>query len=290
MQVGWWIGAIFDVMMVAGVVSAAFAIAMLIDTVLLSFDWVLTLVYPDTLPAFTASSMANAAQVIRLRISQFYVVAAGLGTPAMIWLSNTFNRDPHGPAWKDIYFSGLTLVVIWLIGASHAHEFYAIRPEAERRVWSFDYARLFIFNLALPVLFWFLFATGEQEGFVDYADKHLFRAPPSALFVLERDPSRCDVVLDHAGLRARHGNLAEGGGVLDPMPWIDEYLRGVTFGIPDAFGCSFNDIQFNPGNRAMAVAVTLFRTIVSFFSISVLLLPLQRLWRFAMGAAAKAQG
>jgi hypothetical protein len=227
--------------------------------------------------------------VIRLRISQFYIVAAALGIPAMIWIGNTFNPEPHGPAWKDIYFGGLTLVVIWLIGASHAYEFYAIRPEAERKVWSFDYARLFLFNLALPVLFWFLFATGEQAGFVDYANRHLFRAQPSALFVLERDTSRCEILLEHAGLRVHHSNVDEGGVVFDPMPWIDEYLRGVTFGIPDAFGCTFDDIQYNPGNRAMAVVMTLFRTIVSFFSISVLLLPLQRLWRLAVGPAAKAR-
>jgi hypothetical protein len=289
MQIGWGIGAIFDVMMVAGVVSAAIAIAMLIDTVLLSLDWFLALIYPDTWAAFMASSMANTAQIIRLRISQFYIVAAGLGMPAMVWLSNTYNRDPHGPSWKDIYFSGLTLVVIWLIGASHAHEFYTIRPEAERKVWSFDYARLFLFNLGLPVLFWFLFATGQQAGFIDYTDRHLFHAQPSALFVLERDSSRCELLLERAGLRARHSDVAQGGDVFDPIPWIDEYLRGVTFGVPDVFDCTFDDIQYNPGNRAMWAAMTLFRTIVSFFSISVLLLPLQRLWRFAVGPA-KAPG
>ena len=279
MQVGVWINLIFDVMMVAGVVSAAIAIAMLIDTVLLPLDWVLALIYPDTMPAFIASSMGNAAQALRLRLGQLYIVAAGLG-----WIYSTFNRDT---VWYHIYFGGLTLVVIWLIGASHAYEFYAIRPEAERKAWSFDYARLSIFNLALPVLFWFLFATAQQAGFVDYADKHLFHAPPGALFVLERDPSRCDLVLEHAGLRARHSNIAEGGGVFDLMPWIDEYLEGVTFGVPDLFSCSFTDVQQNPDNPTMAAAVYLFRTIVSLFSISVLLLPLQRLWRFA---GAKARG
>jgi hypothetical protein len=289
MQVGWWIGAIFDVMMVAGVVSAAIAIAMFIDTLLLPFEWIFTLFNPEQMPAFAASSMANAAQTMRLRIGQFTVVAAGLGY-ASIWIENTFHQDPHGPAWKDIYFGSLVLVVIWLIGASHAYEFYAITPEAERKVWSFDYARLFVFNLALPVLFWFLFAMGQQAGLVDYAGKHLFGAQPSALFVLERDTSRCEIALEHAGLRARHSDVAQSGGVLDPMPWIDEYLRGVTFGVPDVFGCTFNDIQFNAGNPATYWAVTLFRTIVSFFSISVLLLPLQRLWRFAKGAAAKAPG
>ncbi|HVU19765.1 MAG TPA: hypothetical protein VHE09_03475 [Rhizomicrobium sp.] len=290
MQTGWWIGAIFDVMLVAGVVSAAIAIGMLIDTVLLSLDWVLARVYPQTTPAFAGPPMDNTAQVIRLRISQFYILAAGLGTPAMIWVGTAFNGPPHGPALKDIYFGGLTLIVIWLVGASHAYEFYAIRPEAERKVWSFDYARLFVFNLALPVLFWFLFAMGQQVGFVDYANKHLFRAQPSALLVLQRESSRCELLLEHAGLRARHNDVAQGGGVLDPLPWIDEYLSGVTFGVPEAFGCSFNDVRFNPGNPAMDAAVTLFRTIVSFFSISVLLLPLQRLWRFTVGIAAKAPG
>jgi len=200
-----------------------------------------------------------------------YILAAGLG-----WIYGTVNRDT---AWYHIYFGGLTLVVIWLIGATFAYEFYAIRPEAERKVWSADYARLFVFNLALPILFWFLFATGQQAGFVGYTDMHLFRAQPSALFVLERDPSRCDMLLERAGLRARHSDLNLVDEVLDPMPWIDEYLRGVTFGIPDVFGCTFNDIQYNPANRAMAAAITLFRAIVSFFSISVLLLPLQHLFR-----------
>jgi hypothetical protein len=278
-QVGVWINLIFDVMMVAGVVSAALAMAMLIDTAILPLDWGMAVFYPDTMPAFIASSMGNAAQVMRLRLGQLYIVAASLG-----WIYSTFNRDT---AWYHIYFGGLTLIVIWLIGASHAHEFYTILPEAERKAWSFDYARLFVFNLALPILFWFLFATGQQAGFVDYAGRHLFGAQPSALFVLERDSSTCDVVLERAGLRARHNDLNAVDGVLDPMPWIDEYLRGVTFGIPDAFGCTFNDIQINAGNRAMWVAVTLFRTIVSFFSISVLLLPLQHLFRLLARAARK---
>jgi hypothetical protein len=272
-QVGVWINLIFDVMMVAGVVSAALALAMLIDTAILPLDWVLTLIYPEQNPAFVASSMGNAAQIMRLRLGQLYIVAAGLG-----WIYSTFSRDT---AWYHIYFGGLTLIAIWLIGATFAYEFYTIRPEAERKVWSADYARLFVFNLALPVLFWFLFATGQQAGFIDYANRHLFRAQPSSLFVLERDASRCEIVLEHAGLRVRHGNIDEGGAVFDPMPWIDEYLRGVTFGIPDAFGCTFSDIQYNPGNPAMWATMTLFRTIVSFFSISVLLLPLQHLRRFA---------
>jgi len=290
MQVGWWIGAIFDVTMVAGVLSAAVAMAMLIDTVLLPMEWVLALVYPDTMPAFAASSMANAAQVLRLRLGQLYVVAAGLGTPAMIWIDHAFNREPHGPAWNDVYFGGLTLVVIWLIGASYAHEFYTIRPFAQRKVWSFDYARMFLFNLALPVLFWFLFVTGENAGFVGYVDKHLFGAPPRALAVLEREPSPCDTVLERAGLRVRHTDGTLGEGARDPMLWIDEYLRGVTFGVPDLFACSFTDVQHNPDDPAMAVAVFLFRLIVSFFSISVLLLPAQRLWRTFTRAGAKAPG
>lgn len=290
MQVGWWIGAIFDVMMVAGVVSAAIAMAMLIDTVLLPIDWALALLYPETMPAFVASSMANAAQVMRLRLGQFTVVAAGLGTPAMIWINDTFNRDLHGPAWNDIYFGSLTLVVIWLIGASYAYEFYAIRPEAERKVLSSDYARLFLYNLALPVLFWFLFATGQQSGFVGYADKHVFGTGPKALLVAMGDPTPCDALLERAGLRVRYTDAARGGGVADPMPWIDEYLRGVTFGVPDLFGCSFVDIQLNPDDPAVRTAVLLFRLMVSFFSVSVLLLPAQRLFRLARRAAAKSAG
>jgi len=41
MQTGWWIGAIFDVMMVAGVVSSAIAIGMLITVMIISAGWAL---------------------------------------------------------------------------------------------------------------------------------------------------------------------------------------------------------------------------------------------------------
>src|SRR5262249_5644161 len=136
------------------------------------------------------------------------------------------------------------------------------------------------------------FATGQHIRFVDYADRYVFNTQPSALMVLVRDPSPCDALLERAGLRVRHTDVPRGDGAAgdDPMLWIDEYLRGVTFDVPDLFDCTFTDVGHNPDNPAMATAVRLFRTIVVFFSASMFLLPLQHLWRFLMRAATGKQG
>jgi hypothetical protein len=249
------------------------------------------------LNAFRTRQRENPARHFRYLVGMWYL-AVFIALLFLLGLLVAMKADqPSASLLLSVPYliSIVLLVIAFFVGfvlppATYLYEFY--RVPGRKRIWSFSYLFLILYNLSFPVtaviLIYAPFSAAVEDlhflpGAVSEDTAVIDRPNSRFAFRLAPHESACNRALAVRGLRMTnpkwYGPITKNDEIdIVAAMFLDQYIRGVTFDAPAFFGCSFTDIEPNTDDVPMSLIMLFYRACISLFSIGVYALLLQRLW------------